>query len=83
MTNHICLRTPNCEGWFYVKPHYRCSYCDGIIRDKDYVRKIVDFNTPTNIQNRKDIIDGELLEALTIKLKSQEKNIFYKIMRWE
>ena len=86
MRYFICNRKiTHHEGWFYLKPHYRCPCCEGIIRDKDYIRKIIDYNTPKNIKNREDIINKELLEALTIKpkIKKDEKFISIGDFEWK
>lgn len=52
------------QAWYYYFGEYRCQYCDGIITNKDRIRKIIDYNTPINIKNRNEIIEKEVQEAL-------------------
>ena len=59
----ICNCTEE-NAWYYNFGEYRCQYCDGILTNKNRIRKIIDYNTPVNIKNRNEIIEEEVKAAL-------------------
>jgi len=66
------------QGWYYYKGRYFCQACDGVLVDKDYIRKIIDYNTPVSIKDRDEQIEKELKVATTITLtKTKKCNIIY------
>ena len=61
----ICPRIePLHDAWYYTMGLYYCQYCNGRILDKEFLRRIIEYNTPVNIKFRKDVIDNELKIAL-------------------
>ena len=61
----ICPRTNSDHDlWYYTMGLYYCQYCDGRILDKEFLRKIIEYNIPVDIKFRKDIINHELKIAL-------------------
>ncbi len=61
------MKICNCikeNAWYYTFGEYRCQYCDGIITNENRIRKIINYNTPVNIENRNEIIEKEVRKAL-------------------
>jgi len=52
------------QGWYFHLGRYFCQTCDGVIRDEDYLRKIIDYNTPVNAVARQEQIEKELALAM-------------------
>jgi hypothetical protein len=61
----VCTKTePNHEGWYNCSGIYYCQYCDGRILDKEYLRKIIEYNTSVKIEDREEVINKELRISL-------------------
>ena len=61
----ICTREqPMHQGWYRDGKFYKCRYCDGIIIDKGYIRKIIDYNTPVDLEHRNREIDRCVNESI-------------------
>jgi hypothetical protein len=51
------------QGWYYYRGRFFCQSCDGVLIEKNYIRKIIDYNTPVNLPNRENQIEKDLKVA--------------------
>ena len=59
--------TPH-QAWYYSNGRYYCQYCDGLLTNPDYLRKIIDYNTPVDTLNREEVIEKALNKALPVSV---------------